>query len=315
MSAPPSKSWYAGKRAVVLGASGFLGRAVTARLCAEGASVVAASRGTATPAIEELRDAEIVPADVTVRNDMVRVLDGADVVFVMAGVSGAAASWDEPERSLHVNVGGLTNALDVLRERSPDARVVFPSSRLVYGRQDVLPVAERAPLRPHSPYALHKIACEQLLALYRERCGLRYAVARLTNPYGVAYELRAQQYNVISAMIARARGDDEIVVFGDGGQLRDYIFIDDAVDALLLLGSKADALVVNVGSGEGTRFLDVVEAIVELAGKGKIAFREWPASYAAVETGDFVADVTRARALGIPEARGIVDGLRQSLGR
>jgi UDP-glucose 4-epimerase len=232
---------------------------------------------------------------------------------VMAGVSGAAASWRESQRSLDVNVGGLTNVLDVAVGRAPDARIVFPSSRLVYGRSDALPVNEDAPLRPDSPYALHKIACEQLLALYRDRHGTRYAIARLTNPYGATRELPPQPYNVISAMIARARAGGELVVFGDGSQLRDYLYVEDAVESLIALGTFAEAQIVNVGSGEGTRFVDVVNTIVELAASGSVVFREWPAAYAAVESGDFVADLSRARELGLPRARGIVEGLRQSL--
>ncbi len=297
----------------MLGASGFLGRVLSARLCACSATVAAVSRGTATPAISELRGTQILPGDVTSRPDMERVLEGADVVFVMAGVSGAAASWSEPQRSLDVNVGGLTNVLDVLCERAPHARVVFPSSRLVYGRPDALPVREDAPLRPDSPYALHKMFCERLLALYNERYGLSYAVARLTNPYGMTRELPVQPYNVMSAMIARARAGEELVVFGDGSQLRDYIYVDDAIDALIELGMLRDDVVVNVGHGEGTRFVDVVKAIVEVAGSGVVTFREWPAAYAAVESGDFVADTTYARSLGLIEPRGIAEGLRQSL--
>lgn len=315
MSQPPWTAWYAGKRAVVLGASGFLGRALTAQLGRYAGSVVAVSRGTATPVIPELHAAQIVTGDVTSLTDMKRAVDKADAVFVMAGVSGAALSWREPQRSLDINVGGMTNVLDALRDVAPEAAVVFPSSRLVYGASATLPVPEDAPLRPGSPYAAHKLFCERLLELYHERYGVRYAVARLTNPYGPSHHLPAQNYNVISTMIARARAGEELVVFGDGRQLRDYLFVDDAVAALAMLATFARDEVVNVGSGVGTRFVDVVNAIVEAAGSGSIAYRDWPREDAAVESGDFVADVTRARALGLPQPRGIHDGLRQTLQR
>lgn len=300
---------------VVLGASGFLGRAIVARLTSVAGTVVAVSRGTATPTIVELHGSDIMIGDVTERIDMERALEGADVAFVMAGVSGAAQSWAEQRRSLDTNVGGLTNVLEVITSRGASTRVVFPSSRLVYGRATTLPIREDAPLQPASPYALHKITCEQLLKLSGEHYGLSYAIARLTNPYGARRYLPNQSYNIVSTMIAHALANQEIVVFGDGTQLRDYIYIEDAVDSLAALGTLQASDTVNVGSGVPTRFVDVANMIVRLAGRGRLVRREWPPEYASVESGDFVADVTRARELIGLAARGIDEGLRQSLAR
>lgn len=299
----------------MLGASGFLGRALTAQLVPLAGSVAAVSRGTASVSVPELQGAEVLSGDVTSGGDMHAVLLDADVVFVMAGMSGAAASWDAPVRSLEVNLGGLTTVLEALRAVAPAARVVFPSSRLVYGPASALPVAESASLRPQSPYALHKSMCEQILALYRDQYGVPYVVARLTNPYGSPRNLPHQAYNVMSAMIARASAGEELVVFGDGSQLRDYIYVADAVRALAILAPHADRLTVNVGSGSGTPFVEVVESIVRVAHGGRIVHREWPAAYATVESGDFIADVSRARSLGVPAGLGLAEGLRQSLAR
>jgi len=306
--------WFSGKRVTVLGASGFIGRHLSARLVPLAREVVAFSRGTATPTLPALHGATIVAGDVTALDDVEAAIRGSDVVFVMAGVSGAAASWRDPQRSLDVNAGGLQTVLNAVVRSSPAATVVFPSSRLVYGAATSIPVAESAPLRPTSPYGLHKWFGEMLLDLYAQRHGLRYAIARLTNPYGALSGTQYRGYNVIASMIEAARANGELTVFGDGSQLRDYIHIDDAVDALLrVCVASRENVTVNIGSGVGTSFVEVVRTIVEAIGGGRLVFAPWPPEYAAVETGDFVADVARARALGIAQPRDLRRGLEQTI--
>ena len=205
----------------------------------------------------------------------------------------------------------LLAVLEAAARLEPRPRIVFTGSRLQYGAAATLPVAESHPQLPTSPYGLHKMFCEAYLDLYRRRYGIGYAVARATNPYG-GEAAGEQPYNVLDHVIRRAVRGEIVTIFGDGEQVRDYIHIDDMVAALELLARRADDPVVNIGSGAGITFRAAVERIVALAG-GSIAYAAWPPELLAVETGSFVADISRARALGFAPQVGFEAGIARSI--
>lgn len=283
---------FSGKTVTVLGASGFLGSHLVQRLLPLCARVVSFSRGSATGSMQVLAGSDIVLGDIREPRDVQRAIGPSDVVFNFAGRSGSIESSRHTFSDLDVNVGGLINVLDAAAASPQQPKIVFPGSRLQYGRVSVLPVDENAPQLPLSPYGLHKRFCEEYLAFYGRSKGVRYAVARLTNPFGPYHQRYSFGYNVLNQMIARAQAGEAISVYGEGAQLRDYLYIDDAVDALLVLGAGEMNAVVNVGSGVGTRFRTAAETIVRLAGQGKVNSIPWPADAQGVETGDFVADIS-----------------------
>ncbi|HVA38740.1 MAG TPA: NAD-dependent epimerase/dehydratase family protein [Candidatus Dormibacteraeota bacterium] len=305
--------WYAEKSVAVLGASGFLGAHLVSRLRPACRDVVAFVHPGAAVFIEELEGAQLVFGDVRSAADVRRAIHGADVVFQMAGRSGAVASERAPFDDLDVNVRGMLTVLEVARSLPAPPRVVFPGSRLQYGSVESNPVAEDAPMRPLVPYGLHKHHCEQLLQLYARRHGIGFAVARLTNPFGPWPTKVRRGYNVLNLMIARALEGEAIEVYGDGAQLRDYLYVDDAVDALLMLGSAPDDPIVNVGSGTGVSMIEAARAIVRLCGRGDLRHVPWPEDALAVETGDFVADISAVRARGWEPRTSLEEGLRKTI--
>jgi UDP-glucose 4-epimerase len=145
---------------------------------------------------------------------------------------------------------------------------------------------------------------------------LRFAVARVTNPYGPGQPQQRTAYGIVNRMIHLALAGDTLTVYGDGAQRRDYVYVDDVVTALLALGesSAADGGVYNVGTGVGTRFIDMARSITAAAGGGRIAFAEWPPLAAQIETGDFVADISRIRReVGWAPRVPIDEGLRRTV--
>jgi UDP-glucose 4-epimerase len=170
-------------------------------------------------------------------------------------------------------------------------------------------------MNPTCIHAVHKAAVEQYLQLYANVYGLRCTTARLTNPYGPGQPRERTAYGVVNRLIPLALAGEPLRIYGDGRQRRDYIYIDDAVDALVALADRAaDGGTFNVGSGVGTPLVDMAHAIAEIAGRGRVEFVGWPRLAELVETGDFVASIDRIGSVtGWQPRVSLRDGLQRTI--
>jgi UDP-glucose 4-epimerase len=306
---------------VALGGLGFVGVNLVRALLDAGARVTVATpsrpRHAEIAALFESRGARIVEADVRDANAMRRVLRDQSVVFNLSGQSGAQASMEDPWTDLDVNCRGNLVVLEALRTVNPSARLVFIGSRLEYGTPARMPVHEDDPINPLCLHAVHKRTVEQYLSVYAQVYGLDWSVARLTNPYGPGQPHARVTYGIVNRLVHLALDNQPLTIYGDGTQQRDYIYIEDAVAALLTIGlsPQSRGRIYNVGSGIGTRLVDMAGQIKAEAGGGQLAFVPWPPLTAKIETGDFIADISRIAAeLGWHPRVGITDGLRQTVG-
>jgi UDP-glucose 4-epimerase len=305
---------------LVIGGLGFIGSNLTARLNAEGArvSVLTPSRAKNGALADQLEAAgvSIIEGDVRERAHVAAAVTGQQLVFNLSGQSGAVRSMDEPWTDLDVNCRGTLVLLDALRHVNPAAKLVTVGSRLEYGRPLATPADESAMGDPLSVHAIHKRTVEQYLRLYRRLFGLRYTIARVTNPYGPGQPAGRTAYGIINRFIHLALAGDPLTLYGDGRQLRDYIHVDDVVTALLALGAApaADGVAYNVASGTGIAMADLAAMVIEVAGAGRVDHVEWPALAAQIETGDFVADIARIRReIGWAPRIGLREGLQQTV--
>jgi UDP-glucose 4-epimerase len=313
-------SGFAGRRVCVIGGMGFIGVNLADRLIADGAAVT-----ILTPLRErhadqadafERRGARIVEGDLRDRELMPSLVDGQHVVFNLSGQSGAVRSMEDPWPDLDINLRGNLVLLESLRAASSPAKLVFAGSRLQYGKPLSLPVREDDPGEALCLHAVHKRTVEQYLQLYAHLFGLTYTIARITNPYGPGQPKGRTAYGVINRLIHLALAGDTLTIYGDGRQQRDYVHVADVVDALLVMAAspQANGRAYNVASGVGTRLIDVANEVVRLTGGGRIEHVEWPALAAQIETGDFVADVSRAaRELGWAPSRALRAGLEETI--
>ena len=295
--AEPGLAAYAGKQVLVTGGLGFMGFNLVQRLLRADAHLRVLSRSwpPILGSVETVLDgARFLHGDIRDAAVVEEAVEGCDLIFHLAGKSGAAASNASPLEDLDVNARGLLTLLDACRRLSPKVKVVFPSSRLVYAANKNLPIPETAPTAPLSIYGVHKWASEQYLLLYERLYDIRTTILRITNPYGPFQRPEQKSYGVVNWFIHQAMHNQPLTVFGRGEQLRDYVHIDDVVDALLTAGIApgSDGMIFNVGSGRGVSFLQMAEVIVHAAGRGTIKHVEWPVDQAIVETGDFVADTS-----------------------
>lgn len=311
---------YRDRPVLVIGGLGFVGVNLTPRLAGLGARVT-----VLTPARErhaeaagqfEGRGVRVLEGDVRDPHVVSRVAAGQHVIFNLSGQSGAVRSMEDPWTDLDINLRGNLVLLEAMRERNPDAKLVLAGSRLQYGRPSRVPVAEDDPRDPLCLHAVHKQTAEEYLRLYARLFGLRSSIARVTNPFGPGQPSGRTAYGVINRLIHLALEDRALTLYGDGMQQRDYVFIDDVVEALLVLGGAdaSDGRVYNVGSGTGTRMIDVARTIVDIAGSGRIEHVPWPPLAEQIETGDFVADVSRIRdELGWTPRVALGDGLERTV--
>lgn len=308
------------RSALVIGGLGYLGSGVTARLVDLGARVTVVtpsrSRHEAAAVGYEKRGVRIVEGDLRNASLMTSTVEGQEIVFHAAGQSGAVSSMEDPGQDLDVNVRGSLTLLEALRVANRDAKIVFVGSRLEYGRVPPGLVPEDREPDPLCIYAAHKLMVERYLQLYSQVYGIRYTVARVTNPYGPGQPRSRTAFGVVNRMIHLAIGNEPLAIYGDGSQLRDYVYVDDVVEALVRMATspQSDGRVYNVGGGVGTRLIDMARAITRMAGGGRIDQVEWPALAWRIETGDFVADVSRiGRELGWRPTVGLDEGLLRTV--
>ena len=293
---------FRGRVALVTGGFGFIGTNLVLRLIELGAEVRVLARSWPPQSDGsgeyQLPKVQLFKGDIRDEAVVHEAVEACDFVFHLAGKSGASASNESPLEDLDVNCRGLLLLLNAVRHLAPRALVVFPSSRLVYAPNLPLPVSELAETMPLSIYGAHKLAAENYLNVYRRQFGLKSAVLRITNPYGPFQRPEQRSYGVINQFIHEAVRGQTITLFGEGAQLRDYIHIDDVVDAMVLVAASPEAwdATYNVGSGVGTSLAELARLVVELAKSGKVEHVPWPESEASVETGDSCADISRIKA-------------------
>jgi len=313
-------SWYAQRPVTVIGGFGFIGSNMSDRLASLGARVTVVTRSLdrhrAAASDVEQRGIRVREGDLRDAAAMRDAVAGQEVVFNLAGQSGATQSMDDPWTDLDVNCRGNLVLLEALRAHAPAAKLVFVGSRLAYGHGGIEPVAEERAPDPLCIHAVHKLAVERYLAIYGHAYGLTYAAARLTNPYGPGQPRERSAYGVVNRLIHLALSDETLPIYGDGRQQRDYIYVDDAVAAVVALGEAAlaNGRIYNVGSGAGTPLVEMARTIASIAGGGRIEHRPWPQLAARIETGDFVADISRIRReIGWEPRVSLHDGLRRTV--
>jgi len=314
------QGFYHGKRVLVTGGLGFIGINVCLRLLELGAQVTVLDNfvppNPAHPFDAILPRLRIAVADIRDEDKVERVIRGQEVIFNLAGKSGAADSNKTPLNDLDINCRGHLTILEACRSFNPAVAIVFPSSRLVYGKPRYLPVDEMHPVLPESIYAAHKLAVENYHLIYGHLHGLKATVLRVTNPYGPLQVGDARGYGIANKFIQAAVRGEKLTVFGAGEQRRDYLYIDDLVRAMLLAGSLevARGRIYNIGDDKSASLMELAQLAVATAGCGEIAQIPWPEDYRAIETGDFQSDLTlAARELGWQPVTQLAEGVARTV--
>jgi UDP-glucose 4-epimerase len=248
-------------------------------------------------------------ADSAVAADVVR---GQEYVFNLAAQTSHRDSMLDPVGDLDHNCRPHLVLLEACRAYAPGARIIYSSTRQVYGRVATLPVDETCPTAPCDINAIHKLAAGHYHRLYRTVHGLRTTCLRLTNTYGPRMRVQDGRQNFLGIWIRRLLDGEPFEVWG-GLQMRDYTFVGDVVEALLMAAVAPDGGVYNLGGAEVVSHRDLAALCVEANGGGTFRVLPMPAAQAAIDVGDYHGDYSRFRAVTGWEPRTpLADGLRQT---
>jgi UDP-glucose 4-epimerase len=290
------------RRAVVTGASGFIGTALLRHLRAGGWTVVAVDRRASSDPDQSIRQLDVAQAGA-----LDGLLDDRTVIFHMAASADVAGSVANPRHDFDNTFRGVFEVLEAARHAG--SRVVFPSTASIFDASNPLPLAERAFARPTSPYAAGKLGGEAYCHAYHRSFGVDVRIARLFSVYGVGM-FRFAIHDIIRKI---QQNHQELTILGDGLQVRDYLFIDDAVRGLMMVATEGAAgEEYNVASGIPVQLRDLARLIAELMGHPQIRIRTTGRSFAG-DTARRYADISKVRALGFEPRVDLRSGLLQTI--
>lgn len=313
---------FRGARCLITGGLGFIGSNLAARLVDLGADVTLVDAmipeyGGNLFNIEPIADRVRVNfGDICDTHAMAWLLKGQDFVFHLAGQVSHVMSLKNPYPDIEYNIKGTVVVMEALRQHSPNARVVFAGTRGQYGPATRLPVSEDAPTNPKGIYEVTNLTAEKIIQVYNDTHAIWSTMLRLTNIYGPRAQMRHSQYGVANWFVRLALDDATLKVFGDGQIKRDFLYVDDCVEAMLACATcdAARGEILNVGVDQASTFLELVQTLIRVANSGRWEFAPFTAERKAQEPGDFYSDITKIRQLtGWQPTTSLAEGLKRTV--
>jgi UDP-glucose 4-epimerase len=316
------REYYRGRAVMVTGGLGFIGSNLARRLVELGADVLLVDSflpdaGGNLFNIDGLADrVRVNIADIRQQTTMNHLVRDRDVIFNLAGQVSHIDSMRDPYTDLEINCRSQLTVLEACRNLNPKVKVVFAGTRQVYGRPASLPVDESHLVRPTDVNGINKAAGEYYHLVYNNVFGVRACSLRLTNVFGPRQLIKHNRQGFIGWFIRLAIENRPIQIYGDGSQMRDFVFVDDAADAFLRAGASdaCNGDVFNVGGAQPISHRDLATMLVRVAGSGSVEYVEWPADKRAIDIGSFYADSRKfSAACGWTPAVALEDGLRRTI--
>jgi UDP-glucose 4-epimerase len=316
-----SESWK-DRRVLITGGLGFIGSTLAIRLTELGAKVsivdaMIPEYGGNLFNIEPVRDRVAIHfgniCDQLAMNWLVR---DQDYLFHLAGQVSHVMSMSDPFADIEYNIKGTTVVMEAVRHHNPRCKVIFTGTRGQYGPAQALPVNELAPTNPRAIYEVSNLTAEKIIQVYHQTHQIPAVLLRLTNIYGPRAQMKHSQYGVANWFVRQAIDGEPIRVFGTGMILRDFVYVDDCVEAICLTAICDDAVgeIFNVGWDQPTSFLELARLLERLSPTCSWRYAPFSPERAAQEPGDFYSDIEKIRRIvGWEPSTSLEEGMRATL--
>jgi UDP-glucose 4-epimerase len=315
--------FYRGRKVMITGGLGFVGSNLARHLVRLGADVLlvdvlAPEYGGNRYNIADIeRCVRVNVADVRTEWTMRHLVQGQEVIFNLAGQVSHLDSMTDPRTDLEINCLAQLTLLEACRHENPAVKVVYASTRQIYGRPRYLPLDEAHLVTPTDVNGINKAAGEQYHLLYSDVYGVRASALRLTNTYGPRMLMSHGRQGFLPWFVRLAIEGREISLYGDGTQLRDFTYVDDAIDAFLCAGANeaANGQAFNLGGLRPYTLREIAELVVAVAGSGSVTMVPWPPEKKAIDVGSVYSSYAKIEAtLGWRPSVSLEDGLGRMIG-
>jgi UDP-glucose 4-epimerase len=312
---------FQGRNVLILGGLGFIGSNLAIRLVEMGAEVTlvdsmldayGGNLANVEPVIDRVR---INFSDIRDQHSLEYLVRSADVIYSMAGQTSHIESMTDPMTDLDINCRSQLSILECCRAVNAGARILYASTRQLYGRPRYLPVDEKHPVNPTDVNGINKLAAEKYYTLYADIYSMHCVSLRLTNTFGPRQHLRGNKQGFAGIFLRKAISGEPIQVFGDGEQLRDFNYVDDVVDAFLLAtdDDRLKGNVYNLGHHEHHSLLDFVDFLKRDC-EFELSLVPFPPEHESIDIGDYYGDYALFHSLtGWQPKVGLGEGLRRTI--
>jgi UDP-glucose 4-epimerase len=247
---------------------------------------------------------------------MNQLVQEKDYIFHLARQTDHILSLTNPFVDIDVNVRGTAVLLEACKKYNPKVKLIYTGTRGQYGKAVRLPVSETAPTHPRGIYEITNLTAEHMIKVYHDVHGIQSVMLRLTNIFGPKSQMKHDHYGVVNWFIRLAMDGKTIPIFGDGMMKRDFLFIDDAIEAILLCSSSKECYgeVINIGDCKPKTFLDLVKTIIQASNSGSFEFTAFTPERAVQNPGDFASDITKIKKLtGWKPTTKLKDGISKTV--
>lgn len=315
-------SKFNGRSVLITGGMGFIGSNLAHRLVGLGArvllvdSLIPTYGGNLTNIAGIETAVRVNIADVRDEHGMRYLVKEQDYIFNLAGQVSHLDSMTDPYTDLEINARSQLSILEACRHGNPAAKIVFASTRQIYGKPEYLPVDERHPLQPVDVNGINKLAGEWYHIVYHNVYGLPTVSLRLTNTYGPRMRVKDARQTFLGWWIRQILEGKTLQIYGDGRQLRDFTYVDDAVEALLLAAAQdaANGQIYNLGGDDPISLLELAELMVEIFSSGRYELIPFPPDRKQIDIGDYYGNYDKiALELGWRPQTALRQGLTQTL--
>jgi nucleoside-diphosphate-sugar epimerase len=312
---------FQNKNILITGGIGFIGSALARRLVTLGAQVTLVDSlipeyGGNLQNIEDIKDKlRINISDVRDPHSMKYLVQDVDILFNLAGQTSHMDSMQDPFTDLEINSKAQLSILEAFQQHNPKVKIVFASTRQIYGKPEYLPVDEKHPIRPVDVNGINKVAGENYHILYNNVYGIRACVLRLTNTFGLGMRIKDARQTFVGIWIRQLLQGKAFEVWG-GEQLRDFNYVEDVVEAFLMAATnkKADGKIFNLGSEEVVSLKQLAELLIDVAKMGQFKIIKFPAERKRIDIGDYYSDYQLiSQTLGWKPKTSLREGLEKTI--